>query len=225
MRAQVREIAVLAAAVLLGACTSTSASIPSSVTASTSTTTTSSTTTIPATTISTTTLTSTTTTVVEVDGVPAELLALIGAPMPDVDLTIKSEEDVERWLEEFFRFGYWLSANPTTDEQIVSVGYVRGTTYFDDVVRGKENLIAAGVVGLGGELEVISIKAHYADAPLGMFRIEIGSRRAESLFTWNVEEWKLVHVLDPDPTTEVVRSDLFVQQREDGTWGLLSWQH
>ncbi|NND83883.1 MAG: hypothetical protein HKN46_01905, partial [Acidimicrobiia bacterium] len=53
-----------------------------------------------------------TTTTTVTSEVPAELLALIGAPMPEVDLTIEGPEDVERWISDFFLWENWVVANP-----------------------------------------------------------------------------------------------------------------
>lgn len=208
MKAQVREIAVLASAVLLCACTSTSATPPSSVATSTTTSTSTTTTTTVAATTTTSTV-ATTTTVLEVDGVPAELLALIGAPMPEVDLTIESEDDVERWLEEFGRWNHWIYANPTLMESTLLVGAFPESPYFSMTTTGIENLLKENLAVVGGSVEFSDLEVEVWDSDMGILQVRFEVRRSERMYFVNVSMGTVEDVLEPEarptPVTAVIR--------------------
>ena len=91
----------------------------------------------PATTTSSTTTSSTTSTTTTIalipdpiEGVPDELVALIGAPMPEFDRTIAANEDgtanaedIQRWLDEWDTWQVWVNANrPNVTLEVLADG-------------------------------------------------------------------------------------------------------
>ncbi len=223
MRRRAREIA---ATLVLVACSSTagstvaqpapvaptSAPAPAEQTSSTA---------APATT-STTTTTTTTTTVAQSDGVPPELLALIGAPMPEVDLTIESEEDVERWLGELFRWNEWLAANPTPDDEVLKQVFTG--PYLDRTREGKSRVVAAGILAVGGALEVKSVQINMDNFAVGIISLTVESRRAAPRYTLDAASFGVVDILNADPPELSVISTVVIQAGPDDEWRLVAWQ-
>ena len=159
---------------------------------------------------------------VDVDGVPGDLLALIGAPMPEVDLTIESEEDVERWLSEVFIWNAWLGANPTTSESVL--GLVLEGSYLDSYVEGKQRILDAGLLTVGGQLEVKSVEINMENFDIGIISLVVESRRAVPLWTLRSGTLEVTHVLESDSPETSVFSTVVVQAHTDGDWRLVTWQ-
>ena len=180
--------------------------------APTVTTTTTTTTTVPGTT--TTTMPVTTTT--KASEVPAELLALIGAPMPEVDLTIEGPEDVERWIAEFLRWENWLVANP--EVEIGDVGLVG--EYGASLQEGRERATERGLRVLSGGLDIGLAEVRFGDAGLGYVRLVVDAtrRRPSYLVEW---DGKLVSVSEPDGTPLI--ADVLLELDAGGRWGISQW--
>ena len=80
---------------------------------------------------------------------PAVLTALIGAPVPDPDLTLNAPGDVERWLTEWLAWAATIAANPTTDPAILGLGVLAGTELSDQWRTAANRRAAAGQRLLG----------------------------------------------------------------------------
>ena len=173
-------------------------------------TTTTTTTTVPGTT--TTTMPVTTTT--EASEVPAELLALIGAPMPEVDLTIEGPEDVERWLQEFLRWEEWSVANPI--EGAESIGQFASGFYLQAQSEGLPRLIEAEVVSVGGGLEVRSTEPDFTDVEIGVISVVFETTQRDPIFTLAAGSLEVLHVQKPSGVWVV--SDAVLVQSQDGRW-------
>jgi hypothetical protein len=152
--------------------------------------------------------------------VPSELLALIGAPMPEVDLTIDGPEDVERWISEFLRWEAWTSANPVEGIERLD-GFASGQ-YLEGMREGLERVGNAGVLGVGGRLEFQVTSVEEGDLEAGILSFTVQAQRATTRFTLAAESLGVLHRLDP--TGEVVVSDVVVAIAPGGIWQLVEWR-
>lgn len=151
--------------------------------------------------------------------VPSELLALIGAPMPEVDLTIDGPEDVERWISEFLRWEAWTYANPAEATPVLedfSTGH-----YFSGRSDGLPNLVDAGVVGVGGDLELRIVEASLDDFGVGLLSVVVEARRSSDRFTLDALTHEVLRITEP--TDAWVVSDLVLMLVPGGRWKLVEW--
>ncbi len=181
---------------------------PAVTTPATTTTMTSSTTAVPTTT------TSPSTTTVPESEVPAELLALIGAPMPEVDLTIEGPEDVERWIEEFLRWEAWAAANPA--KGLATLENVAAGHYLHTQEEGLPKMLDARVVSVGGGLLVRRAEASFDDAAVGILAVVFETTQASPIFTLDADTLEVVQTLEPEGNWVV--SDAILIQGREGRW-------
>ena len=213
-----RRLVAACVCVVVVACAPTEAEVgqtttTSVVTTAATTTTSSTTTTIVAPT------TSPSTTTVPESEVPAELLALIGAPMPEVDLTIDGPEDVERWFADFFRWEDWIKANAGLTELDLAFGMAG--EYLAGMSEGVQRADEAGLVVLGGGLDFDSVEAEFGDAAIGVIYLRVTTTLSEPVFTVDPSTLELVNVRRP--SGEWVASDVYLSQAPEGHWRLLEW--
>lgn len=145
--------ALLAAVLVLAACTTTSTATNSGTTTDSPTTFTTAPTTTPPT---------TSPSPSRIDGVPPDLVTLLDAPMPVVDLTLTGPSDLERWFEEWLRWRTWLGANPTTAESVLSLG-LSGSALEGHRVSFEQAITAdPDMAGLAEPWEIVRIDGGFA---------------------------------------------------------------
>lgn len=211
-----RRLVAACVCVVVVACAPTGAEVGPTTTTSVVTTVTTTTTSSTTTTIVAPTTSPSTTTVPESE-VPAELLALIGAPMPEVDLTIDGPEDVERWFADFFRWEDWLVANPehANDEMAF-----RGE-YGASLQKGCERSVAAGVRVLSGGVEVEVLESRFGDVELGFVRAVVRFRRTGSSY---VTDWAGEVILSESVAVDrAFTAEVLLERASDDTWGVGEW--
>lgn len=94
-----------------------------------------------------------------VEDLPQVLQDLIGAPMPEPNLLLESEEDFPRWLDEWIGWYTWLIANPTDDPDVLAVGFVPGTDEFEGQVEIARTQSEKGRRSVGWWLVVEDIES------------------------------------------------------------------
>ena len=158
----------------------------------------------------------------EVEGVPAEALALIGAPMPEVNLTLGSPDDFERWLREYERWNIWLGANPNVDSAVLAVALVPGG-------EEERNWIDAPALDVGAILVSVGIldveKFEYATESLdqGILQVLLWSRRGGT--AWAIDtDGVVIGRLEPEPSRGFGVSTLVLVRSENGVWRLREWR-
>ena len=146
--------------------------------------------------------------------VPAELLALIGAPMPEVDLTIEGSEDVERWLQEFLKWEEWTAANP--EQGFETLTEFAAGQYLEGRSQGLPRLLEAGVVSVGGGLLVRRADANLDDVTVGVLTIVFETTQAGPIYTLSADNLTVVHV--DEPSGSWVTVDAVLLMDEEGRW-------
>ncbi|UCG40545.1 MAG: hypothetical protein JSV07_08870 [Acidimicrobiia bacterium] len=152
--------------------------------------------------------------------VPSELLALIGAPMPEVDLTIDGPEDVERWISEFLRWEAWTSANPV--EALLEIDDFATGAYLSGRKEGLGRLVDAGLLGVGGELELRGLEVEDADIDVGLVSFKVESRRIAPRYSLRSDRLSVSGRLEP--TGEWLASDAVLSMDPSGRWLLVEWK-
>jgi hypothetical protein len=94
-----------------------------------------------------------------VTDLPRVLQELVGAPMPQPDLTLESEADFGRWLFEWINWYTWLSANPTDDPEVLAVGFMPDTDEFQRQIEIFRTQIEAGRRTLGWWVRVEAMRS------------------------------------------------------------------
>ncbi len=213
---------ILALGLVLGACSgseaatttvaSTTTAAPTTTTVVEATTTTTTTTTLPA----------TTTTSAEVDGVPPEALALIGAPMPEVP-EYPDGFDAEVWFEAYVAWNQWAFANPEEGLESLDLWVVPGSEIAESL-RSQIDRLLIEEWRLVGTDELLVVGYEVADEleDEGFLSINLVTRvegRSWLLSTVGSVVSEEEFLGDSDS-----RSQLALEEGEGGIWLLASWR-
>lgn len=166
----------------------------------------------------------TTTAPLTVEGVPAEALALIGAPMPEVDLTMESPEDFERWFREYEKWDAWLGANPTEDSDVLEYALVPDSPYYVSTRESQARVLEAGLVLVPEMVPFVEIQRLQTAGDFfgeGIMEATIWVMNSGSSWFIELETGLIVQELQASPSGEFVAIVLRLKQDSDGIWKLM----
>lgn len=93
--------------------------------------------------------------------IPEALVAYIGAPMPDPDLTISGPEDLDSWMSGWLDWLAWTHANPAEGSEQLEVNMVPGTDQFAELQAALVERAEAGNHLLGGGFLPVSLSGTF----------------------------------------------------------------
>lgn len=162
-----------------------------------------------------------------VEGVPAEALALIGAPMPEVDLTMESPEDFERWFREYEKWNAWLGANPTQDSEILEYALVPDSPYYVGTRESQARVLTAGIVFVPERLPFLEVDKLEVASDLfdeGFLEAVVWIRNDAGSWSISVEDGMISERYDPSKEGSFVARVLKLEKGSDGFWRLADWE-
>lgn len=95
------------------------------------------------------------------DDIPDVLVAYIGAPMPDPDLTINGPEDLDPWMSGWLDWLAWTHANPAEGSEQLEVNMVPGTDQFAALQAALVERAEDGNHLLGGGFIPVSLSGTF----------------------------------------------------------------
>ncbi len=162
-----------------------------------------------------------------VEGVPAEALALISAPMPEVDLTMESPEDFERWFREYEKWNAWLGANPTEDSGILEYALVPDSLYHVGTRESQARVLIAGIVFVPERLPFLEVDKVEVASDLfdeGFLEAVVWIRNDAGSWSISVEDGMISERYDPSEEGSFVARVLKLEKGSDGFWRLAGWE-
>ena len=143
--------------------------------------------------VTTTTTVVTTTTVPEVEGVPDEALALIGAPMPEVP-EYPDGFDAEAWFEAYAAWNQWAFANPEEGLASLDLWVVPGGEFEVSIAPQLERLVQEGWVKVGTSQTMLG-SVEVADEFEAEGRLQLNLLAFTTGSVWVLEETAVVPVI------------------------------
>ena len=218
----VTKVTVAAALVALAAC-----AVPDDVAAPTQATPPPTTTTQvpPPTTAPTTTSTASTadSTVPLVEGIPPEALALIGAPMPEVDLSFEDGFDGEVWFAAYVEWNRWAFANPEGGLETLAEWVVPDSEQYEALREQLErNAAAQWRTARMTKIQLIELEVADEFTADGLLLLNVLTGVSGEV--WLIDDEGVVVAYEDFGELTEGRSVMELRRSESGPWRLASWR-